>query len=468
MKAWSLLLTLFYIFVFPAQARAQAQISTIFLPELSASRLFQRDLFTRARLNPSQVALELGALVTNTTIYGTDDLLFEKVTERWNTFAAPNVQRVTHCAQNSIDFLPVNRSHGYPVSLASFTGIQINMARLTAIELNYKDADPRLAIAEMAWFQAGVYTKQVADYLWERGYIMTTGTCECVGLLGLGLGGGHGRLEGTYGLVSDNIRQLNVILADGAAITVNGTSHADLFCAMRGAGHNFGIDTSFEMSIFPRASEADAWAWNTYIWHPSISSTEPVLTWSFAYRGSSRDARDLLAKVGIDDIPSVSHQSGESPYPGIARVQGFDTQSPVCSSLLRRMTSTAGLQVYNITTEQRIFNSFVETIASYPDIATSTFIFHEGYAMAAVENGDGYASAYPFRDDHHLMLFYAGLPNDWAFEVGDLHDYVNYAIGFEDVSEVYGAGWRIDRLKMLKERYDPGNAFRFHNPIIRD
>ncbi|KAL4792961.1 hypothetical protein BDV19DRAFT_391616 [Aspergillus venezuelensis] len=197
--------------------------------------------------DPSQVALELGALVVNTTIYGHDDPRFEKVTERFNTFAIPNIQLVvepgiegdipvivTYCAQNSIDFLPVNRGHGYPVSLASFTGIQISMARLTTIEINHKDTDSKAAITETAWFQAGVYAKQVTDYLWERGYIATTGTCECVGLLGPGLGGGHGKLEGTYGLVSDNIRQLNSVLADGSAITVNGTSHADLFWALGG------------------------------------------------------------------------------------------------------------------------------------------------------------------------------------------------------------------------------------------
>ncbi|KAL4967467.1 FAD-binding oxidoreductase [Aspergillus stella-maris] len=533
MMGWPLLLILFHMFVFPAHAHT---FSTTSLPDLLASHLFQRDLFTRGRLNSSQVTLELGALVTNTTIYGPDDPRFEKVTERFNTFAIPNIQLVvepgvegdiavivTYCAQNSIDFLPVNRGHGYPLSLASFTGIQINMTRLTAIKINHKDTDSRAAIAETAWFQAGVYTKQVTDYLWERGYIATTGTCECVGLLGPGLGGGHGKLEGTYGLVSDNIRQLNVVLADGSAITVNRTSHADLFWAMRGAGHNFGIVTSFELNVFPRTPETDTWTWNNYAWrgkylanvfealnklhgngstpidmafsvgnlllNTSVSSTEPVLTWSFAYRGSSKDASALLTEVDINDIPSISHQSGESPYPDVARIQGFDTQSPVCSTSLKRTISTAGLQVYNITTEQRIFDSFVQRIAIHPEIAASTFIMHEGYATAAVEAGDRDDSAYPFRDDHHLMLFHAGLPHDanqndedeawrWAFEVRglwnegqpgrDRHDYVNYANGFEDVSEIYGEEWRVNRLEELKERYDPENKFRFYNPIGRD
>jgi FAD/FMN-containing dehydrogenase len=85
-----------------------------------------------------------------------------------------------------------------------------------------------------------------------------------VGLLGPALGGGHGRFEGQYGLISDNFINLNVVLASGEAIKVNATSHADLFWAMQGAGHNFGIVTSFEMKIYPRL--VDTWHYHNYVW----------------------------------------------------------------------------------------------------------------------------------------------------------------------------------------------------------
>lgn len=91
-----------------------------------------------------------------------------------------------------------------------------------------------------------------------------TGSCDCVGMMGPGLGGGHGRHEGLYGLISDNLLNLNVVLANGSAIRVNETSHADLFWGMKGAGHNFGIVTSFELKIHPR--EVDVWHYHNYIW----------------------------------------------------------------------------------------------------------------------------------------------------------------------------------------------------------
>ena len=49
----------------------------------------------------------------------------------------------------------------------------------------------------------------------------------------------------------DHWINLNVVLADGSAVTVNETSNPDLWWAMRGAGHNFGIITSFDTKIWP-------------------------------------------------------------------------------------------------------------------------------------------------------------------------------------------------------------------------
>jgi FAD/FMN-containing dehydrogenase len=65
--------------------------------------------------------------------------------------------------------------------------------------------------------------------------------------LGVGLGGGHGWLQGFHGLVSDNFVTFHMVLANGRAITVSESSYPDLFWAMRGAGHNFGIVTSADL-----------------------------------------------------------------------------------------------------------------------------------------------------------------------------------------------------------------------------
>lgn len=66
--------------------------------------------------------------------------------------------------------------------------------------------------------------------------------------LGPGLGGGHGWLQGRYGLVSDQFVSMNIVLGNGSLITVD--THSELFWAMKGAGHNFGIVTSMTSKIY--------------------------------------------------------------------------------------------------------------------------------------------------------------------------------------------------------------------------
>ena len=61
--------------------------------------------------------------------------------------------------------------------------------------------------------------------------------------MGAGLGGGYGRYEGYYGLVLDNIIDMDVVLANGTSVFVSNTFNPDLYWAMRGAGQNLGIVT---------------------------------------------------------------------------------------------------------------------------------------------------------------------------------------------------------------------------------
>ena len=68
--------------------------------------------------------------------------------------------------------------------------------------------------------------------------------------MGAALGGGLGRYQGFYGLLADNIIDVDLVLADGTTITVSDSSHSDLFWALKGAGHNFGIVTRFTLKTY--------------------------------------------------------------------------------------------------------------------------------------------------------------------------------------------------------------------------
>lgn len=48
------------------------------------------------------------------------------------------------------------------------------------------------------------------------------------------------------------------------------------------------------------------------------------------------------------------------------------------------------------------------------------------------------------------------------------HTYVNYAFGDEPLTQIYGTEqWRWEKLLAAKAKYDPKNAFRYYNPLIR-
>ena len=66
------------------------------------------------------------------------------------------------------------------------------------------------------------------------------------------LGGGHGLLQGYYGLVADQMLEARVVLADGTLVTASPAENGDLFWALQGAGHNFGIVTSLKIKVYQR------------------------------------------------------------------------------------------------------------------------------------------------------------------------------------------------------------------------
>ncbi len=57
-------------------------------------------------------------------------------------------------------------------------------------------------------------------------------------------------LQGRYGFAADNLVSARVVLADGSAVTASATENTDLFWAVRGAGHNFGIVTAYDLKVY--------------------------------------------------------------------------------------------------------------------------------------------------------------------------------------------------------------------------
>ena len=73
------------------------------------------------------------------------------------------------------------------------------------------------------------------------------------GIGGLTLGGGYGYLTGQYGMVIDNLLNVEIVLASGEIVQSNEKELPDLFWAIRGGGGNFGVVTEFTYQAYPHA-----------------------------------------------------------------------------------------------------------------------------------------------------------------------------------------------------------------------
>lgn len=92
---------------------------------------------------------------------------------------------------------------------------------------------------------AGAKLIDVYDELTARDRTIPAGSCPTVGVSGLTLGGGMGVVSRAYGLTSDSLTGARIVTADGRIRDVDADRNADLFWALRGAGHgNFGVVTA--------------------------------------------------------------------------------------------------------------------------------------------------------------------------------------------------------------------------------
>ncbi|KAF4860920.1 FAD-dependent monooxygenase yanF [Colletotrichum siamense] len=82
---------------------------------------------------------------------------------------------------------------------------------------------------------------------------VTGGRGGNVGVSGLTLGGGASYHTGYRGFACDDVKNYEVVLADGTIVNANAGENPDLYKALKGGSNNFGIVTRFDMQTFSSA-----------------------------------------------------------------------------------------------------------------------------------------------------------------------------------------------------------------------
>ena len=133
--------------------------------------------------------------------------------------------------------------HGVAGNAICQDGLVIDLSHMKQISV---DPDAREITAEpgVLW---GEFDQAAEIY----GLATTGGQVSHTGIAGLTLGGGLGYLMGKHGAVCDNLLSVDLVTAEGERITASETINPELFWAMRGAGANFGVATSFRYRLHP-------------------------------------------------------------------------------------------------------------------------------------------------------------------------------------------------------------------------
>ena len=87
----------------------------------------------------------------------------------------------------------------------------------------------------------------------QYGHKLVTGECGTVGIAGgYSQGGGHGVLNGAYGMAADNVLEWELITGEGEHVIATPEQHEDLYWALSGGGGGtYGVVLSVKVRVHP-------------------------------------------------------------------------------------------------------------------------------------------------------------------------------------------------------------------------
>lgn len=347
---------------------------------------------------------------------------------------------------------------------------------------------------------------------------LVTGICECVSAIGPLLGGGHSLLQSQYGFALDNLISVRLVLADGTIVDVSRTRNADLFWALRGAGHNFGVVTSFKVKLYDAPPQYQLYSllfqqdkleplFNlineidspTRARDPKlfingvltrIPSGAAVFNYTIIYPGTKAQL-EAHAKPFLDIGPSFTKYVPDLNYGNIYVAFGQGKSSGPCMKNTNQGLMGVALPKWDIEGMKKAYTIY-QNLTADPRFPYS-FILLENYGIVNVKTVDPDSVSLPREERERPILASPVITyrvandqtkndaSDYSSRIKDAlymavdasngkvkrHAYVNYASGLESVPEIYGyEQWKIDKLKKLKKKWDPNNRFRFYNPLV--
>jgi hypothetical protein len=189
--------------------------------------------------------------------------------------------------------------------------------------MNGFSIDPARRVARV---EGGTIWEPVAQAASEHGLIALHGSSPNVGVAGYTLGGGLSWLARKHGLAANSVTAIEVVTADGDHRRVDGDD--DLFWALRGGGHGFGVVTALEFALQP-VTEIYA---GSLFW-PGAAAPEVL----HAYREWTASLPDELTSIArllrLPPLPEVPEPLRDVPVVDIGLA--FDGDAATGEELIR-------------------------------------------------------------------------------------------------------------------------------------
>ncbi|MDJ0896500.1 MAG: FAD-binding oxidoreductase [Alphaproteobacteria bacterium] len=371
--------------------------------------------------------------------------------------------------------------HSYFGRSACEDGLMIDLSGINGVEVDPKRRRARVGGGAL------LHDLDVASQ--AHGLATTTGVVSHIGVGGLTLGGGFGRLNRKFGMTIDNLLSADMVTADGKIRRVSAEENADLFWGIRGGGGNFGIVTAFEFMLHPAGPELLG---GSVIW--PISQARDVLEfWAEYATGLSDDlyvapfmgpgGEDEKGIVGMDILYAGDPVAGEKE---LAPLRQFGKPAEDAVGMVDYIATQTALDAssahgnrYHVKTgmvatyTQGLVDALVESFRPLPgyDLYFNTC----GGAVSRVAED---ATAWPHRRAETMIGISLGWRNaaedeakiatleDWWSALEPLTSgYYNNLREESESKTVANYGPAYSRLVQLKNTYDPGNLFRLNANI---
>ncbi|MGP4050861.1 FAD-binding oxidoreductase [Streptomyces sp. 2A115] len=365
------------------------------------------------------------------------------------------------------------RSGGHGISGRSTNdgGIVVDLSGLNAVQV----LDARSGLVRVS---AGARWGDVAASLAPYGLALSSGDTGDVGVGGLATAGGLGLMSRLHGLTVDHMRAAELVLADGSRVRTDADHDPDLFWAVRGAGANFGVATAFEFQAMPMGDviaavtvfdAADTAAFLTR-WGAAVTAAPRTVT-SFLTLMRGPDgkpvAQTMTVHAGTDTEmalealtpvlsagPVLQRQAFVTPYHRLVPTAhaAHYAQQPLTvsrSGLLEHITEPAAAAIASVLVAGKAPMVQLRSVGGAVNDTPATAM---AYAHRT-QNFSLMAATVPARRD--------ALDQQWERVYPHLKGlYLSFETGTgrRQLQDAF-PGAVLDRLMVLKSRYDPDHVF---------